>query len=130
MMKPYRFLAFAAVLFFIASPALRAEIVYRIVAVVNDDVITQHELESTVEGILKRYDKSIRPEDRDRVAAEARKALIARLVDDLLLRQEARRLGITVREEEVTNAIQENLKRRNMSMDDLQQALARDGSSL
>jgi len=130
MMKPYRFLAFAAVLFFIASPALRAEIVDRIVAVVNDDVITQHELESTVEGILKRYDKSIRPEDRDRVAAEARKALIARLVDDLLLRQEARRLGITVREEEVTNAIQENLKRRNMSMDDLQQALAREGSSL
>ena len=91
MTKPYRFLAFAAVLFFIASPALRAEIVDRIVAVVNDDVITQHELESTVEGILKRYDKSIRPEDRDRVAAEARKALIARLVDDLLLRQEARR---------------------------------------
>ena len=130
MMKPYRFLAFAAVLFFIASPALRAEIVDRIVAVVNDDVITQHELESTVEGILKRYDKSIRPEDRDRVAAEARKALIARLVDDMLLRQEARRLGITVREEEVTNAIQENLKRRNMSMDDLQQALAREGSSL
>jgi len=129
-MKPYRFLAFAAVLFFIASPALRAEIVDRIVAVVNDDVITQHELESTVEGILKRYDKSIRPEDRDRVAAEARKALIARLVDDMLLRQEARRLGITVREEEVTNAIQENLKRRNMSMDDLQQALAREGSSL
>lgn len=130
MMKPYRFLALAAVLFFIASPALRAEIVDRIVAVVNDDVITQHELESTVEGILKRYDKSIRPEDRDRIAAEARKALIGRLVDDLLLRQEARRLGITVREEEVTNAIQENLRKRNMSMDDLQQALARDGSSL
>jgi len=130
MMKTYRFPALLAALLFLAAPAPRAEIVDRIVAVVNDDVITQYELESTVEGILKRYEKNIRPEERDRVTAEARKALIARLVDDLLLRQEARRLGITVREEEVTNAIQENLKRRNMSMDDLQQALAREGSSL
>ncbi|HNS54362.1 MAG TPA: peptidylprolyl isomerase, partial [Syntrophales bacterium] len=69
------------------------------------------------------------PEDRDRVAAEARKAIVGKMVDDLLLKQEARRLGIAVREEEVTNAIQETLKRRNASMDDLQQALAREGSS-
>jgi len=129
MTKPYRFLAVAATLFFIAVPVLRAEIVDRIVAVVNDDVITQYELESTVEGILKRFDRNIRPEDRDRIAAEARKAIIGRLIDDLLLRQEAKRLGITVREEEVTNTIQENLKRRNLSIDALQQALAKEGST-
>ena len=87
--KSYRFLALAATLFFIAAPVLRAEIVDRIVAVVNDDVITQYELESTVEGVLKRFDRNIRPEDRDRVAAEARKAIIGRMIDDLLLRQEA-----------------------------------------
>ena len=130
MMKTYRFPALFAALLFLAAPAPRAEIVDRIVAVVNDDVITQYELDSTVEGILKRYEKNIRPEERDRVTAEARKALIARLVDDLLLRQEAKRLGITVREEEVANTIRDNLKKRNMSMDDLQQALAREGSSL
>jgi len=129
MSKPYRFLAVVATLFFIAAPVARAEIVDRIVAVVNDDVITQYELESTVEGILKRFDRNIRPEDRDRIAAEAKKAIIGKMIDELLLKQEARRLGIAVREEEVANAIQETLKRRNASMDDLQQALAREGSS-
>jgi len=129
MSKPYRILAVAATLLFIAAPVARAEIVDRIVAVVNDDVITQYELESTVEGILKRFDRNIRPEDRDRIAAEAKKAIIGKMIDELLLKQEARRLGIAVREEEVANAIQETLKRRNASMDDLQQALAREGSS-
>ncbi|OPY07669.1 MAG: Chaperone SurA precursor [Syntrophaceae bacterium PtaB.Bin038] len=129
MSKPYRILAAAAILFFIAAPVARAEIVDRIVAVVNDDVITLYELESTVEVILKRYEHNIRPEDRDRVAADARKAIVGRMINDLLLRQEARRLGITVREEEVTNTIQESLRKRNMSMDDLQQALAREGST-
>ena len=129
MSKPYRILAAAAILFFIAAPVARAEIVDRIVAVVNDDVITLYELESTVEVILKRYEHNIRPEDRDRVAADARKAIVGRMISDLLLRQEARRLGITVREEEVTSTIQESLRKRNMSMDDLQQALAREGST-
>ena len=64
-----------------------------------------------------------------RIAAEARKALLDRLIDDLLLRQEAKRLGITVRDEEVNLTIQDSLKRRKMSIDDLQQALIKEGSS-
>lgn len=130
MSKPYRFLAVAATLLFIAVPVSQAEIVDRIVAVVNDDVITQYELDSTVDIILKRYDRNMSPENRERLAGDARKALIERLINDLLLRQEAKRLGITVREEEVTNAIQENLKRRNMTLDETQQALAKEGTSL
>ena len=129
MSKSFRLLAVAASLLIIAATAARAEIVDRIVAVVNDDVVTQYELDSAVETILKRYERTIRPEDRDRLAAEAKKALVGRLIDDLLLRQEARRLGITVRDEEVNTTIQESLKRRNMTLDEMQQALAREGTS-
>lgn len=112
-----------------SSGMASAEIVDRVIAVVNDDVITQHELLSTVEILVKKYEMNIRPEDRERAAADAKKALLNKLIDDLLLKQEARRLGITVREEEVTKAIQDNLKQRKMSMEDLQQALAKDETS-
>jgi peptidyl-prolyl cis-trans isomerase SurA len=129
MKKLHRFLAWAAILLFAAATPSWGEIVDRVIAVVNDDVITQYELESTVALVLKRYGSDIRPEDRERIAADARKALLDRMIEDLLLRQEAKRLGITVRDEEVNNTIQESLKRRKMSMEDLQQVLVKEGSS-
>jgi peptidyl-prolyl cis-trans isomerase SurA len=121
-------IALAAILLITASTSW-GEIVDRVVAVVNDDVITQYELDSTVELILKRNEQSIRPEDRERITAEARKALLDRLIEDLILRQEARRLGIVVREEELTATIQEALAKRNLSIDTLQEALIKDGTN-
>lgn len=121
-------IALAAILLITASTSW-GEIVDRVVAVVNDDVITQYELDSTVELILKRNEQSIRPEDRERITAEARKALLDRLIEDLILRQEARRLGIVVREEELTATIQQALAKRNLSIDTLQEALIKDGTN-
>jgi peptidyl-prolyl cis-trans isomerase SurA len=129
MNKQRRLLALTVFLLFAATTLSWGEIVDRVVAVVNDDVITQYELESTLEKILNRYGKSIPPGDRERIASDARKALLGNMIDDLILRQEAKRLGITVRDEEITNTIQENLNRRKMSLDDLQQVLAKDGST-
>jgi peptidyl-prolyl cis-trans isomerase SurA len=121
-------IAIAAILLITASTSW-GEIVDRVIAVVNDDVITQYELDSTVELILKRNEQNIRPEDRERITAEARKALLDRLIEDLILRQEARRLGIAVREEELTSTIQEALAKRNLSIDTLQEALIKDGTN-
>ena len=125
----YMPLAIAAILLLITVTASRAEIVDRVVAVVNDDVITQYELQSTVDLLMTRYEQNIRPEDRARVFAEARRAVLNKLISDLLLRQEARRLGISVRDDEVNNTIQENLRQRKISMDELQQALIKDGTN-
>jgi parvulin-like peptidyl-prolyl isomerase len=129
MNKLHRLLAWAVFLLFAAATPSWGEIVDRVIAVVNDDVITQYELESTVELTLNRYGQSIPPRERERIAGEARKVLLDRMIDDLLLRQEAKRLGITVRDEEITKTIQENLQRRKMSLEDLQQLLFKDGSS-
>jgi len=120
--------AIVAILLFAATTSW-GEIVDRVIAVVNDDVITQYELDSTVELVLKRHEQSIRPEDRERITGEARKALLDRMIDDLLLRQEARRLGITIRDEELNATIQESLSQRNLSIDRLQEALIKDGTN-
>jgi peptidyl-prolyl cis-trans isomerase SurA len=129
MNRLHRFLALTVLILITATTPSWGVIVDRVIAVVNDDVITQYELENTVELILKRYEQSIPPAERDRIAGEARKALLDRMIDDLLLRQEAKRLGITVRDEEVNLTIQDNLKRRKISIEDLQQALIKEGSS-
>ena len=129
MNRLHRYLALTVFLLIAATTPSWGEIVDRVIAVVNDDVITQYELENTVELILKRYGQSIPPGDRERLAAEARKALLDRLIDDLLLRQEAKRLGITIRDEEVNLTIQDSLKRRKMTTEELQQALIKEGSS-
>lgn len=129
MNRLHRYLALTVFLLIAATTPSWGEIVDRVIAVVNDDVITQYELENTVELILKRYGQSIPPGDRERIAAEARKALLGRLIDDLILRQEAKRLGITVRDEEVNLTIQDSLKRRKMTTEELQQALIKEGSS-
>ena len=129
MNKLHSLLAWAAFFLLAEATPSWAEIVDRVIAVVNDDVITQYELENTVELALKRYGPDIPPGDRERIAADARKVLLDRLIDDLLLRQEAKRMGITVRDEEINSTIQENMKRRKMSMEDLQQALVKEGSS-
>ncbi len=121
------FTAIAAIFLFAAATSW-GEVVDRVIAVVNDDVITQYELESTVELVLKRYEQSIRPEEREKITAEARKALLDRMIEDLILRQEARRLGITVREEELNAAIQESLAKRNVSMDNLREILIKEGT--
>jgi peptidyl-prolyl cis-trans isomerase SurA len=121
------FIVIAAILLFAAATA-RGEVVDRVIAVVNDDVITQYELDSTVELVLKRYEQSIRPEEREKITAEARKALLDRMIEDLILRQEARRLGITIREEELNAAIQDSLAKRGLSMDNLRELLIKEGT--
>ncbi len=118
----------AAILLFVAGTSW-GEIVDRVIAVVNDDVITQYEVDSTLELILKRNEQSIRPEDRERIASEGRKALVDRMISDLIIRQEARRLGITIREDELTSTIQEALAKRNLTIDNLQEALIKDGTN-
>ncbi len=61
MNKLHRLLAWAAFLLFAAATPSWGEIVDRVIAVVNDDVITQYELESTVELALKRYGQEHSP---------------------------------------------------------------------
>ena len=127
-MNRIRTLAAVAAILLFATATSWAEIVDRVIVVVNDDVITQYDLDSTVELVLKRYEQSIRPEDRQRIVIEARKALLEKMIDDLILRQEARRLGITVREEELNATIQDSLAKRNVTMENLREALIKDGT--
>lgn len=108
----------------------RAEVVDRIVAVVNNDVITLYELNKMVDAYLDRIAKSARQEDRERIMAESRAIIMNRMVDDMLVEQEAKKAGIAVREEDIMASINDTMARRGMKLDDLKALLLKEGSSL
>jgi len=109
--------------------AARAEVVDRVVAVVSNDVITLYELDNVVKSYIERMGKSLGSEDRNRVVEETRKVVLNRMIDDLIIEQQARRAGIVVKEEDVMSSIADLLARRNTKLEDFKEALAKEGSS-
>jgi len=104
------------------------EVVDRIVAIVNDDVITLSELNNAFDPYMKRIEASVPAgQEREKVVAEGKATILNRLIDNKLVEQEARKSGIVIKEDEVMGVIRDILKSRNMQMSDLLQALNKDG---
>jgi len=112
----------------IITVPLNARIVDRIVAVVNDEIVTLSELNSAVEPYLKKIDKFNNGENRERVVAQTMSAMLDKLINDILVKQEAKRLGIVIKEEDVAETIEDMILRRNITMEDFKKVLAREGS--
>ncbi|MDI6742899.1 MAG: SurA N-terminal domain-containing protein, partial [Smithella sp.] len=82
---------------------VRAEVVDRIIAVVNDDIITLYEFNVAFAPYLKNIETTYQGKDKDAVIRQTRESFLQRLVEHLLIEQEAKKTGIsaTVREEDV-----------------------------
>ncbi|MDF1591091.1 MAG: SurA N-terminal domain-containing protein [Desulfobacterales bacterium] len=108
-----------------------AEIVDRIVAVVNDDIITLNDLDHA----LKPYMSQIKSmgytaETGSDVPAKLRKDILNRLIDQKLTDQEIKKARLAVSEAEVDSAV-ERIKEKNLYSDaDFRKALAEEGLSL
>jgi len=113
----------------VSAVPLNARIVDRIVAVVNDEIVTLSELNSAVEPYLKKIDKLSKGENREKVAARTMSAMLDKLINDILVKQEAKRLGIVVKEEDIAKTVENVILRRKITTEDFKKALAREGSS-
>lgn len=112
------------------APPVYAETVDRIVAVVNEDIIILSEFNAAFEPYRRRIDDTYKGPERDTALAESRQAFLNRLIDASLIEQEARKNGISVKEEEVMTAIKDMTDRRNVALEDLVKELAKEGLSL
>lgn len=129
-MKKFFVVPLALALFAVWGIQAHAEIVDKIVAVVNNEIITLSELNEQAEPFKERIEKGYTGKDKSRLLEETRKTVLNRMVDQILIKQEAKRLGVTIKDEEVNSMISEMLKKRNVSMDEFKNLLARDGLSL
>jgi peptidyl-prolyl cis-trans isomerase SurA len=105
----------------------RGEVVDRIVALVNNDVITLSELEESGRHFFDQVQKSTSPSEREEKLREARKAVLEQLIENKLLDQEIRSKKIEVPDREVDAAIQELMTHNHITENDLKKALAKDG---
>ncbi len=107
------------------------EIVDRIVAVVNDDIITLSRLHKAVQPYLQQVTSSRRSEAEKKQMVEAmEKKVLQTMIDRTLTRQEAVRQQISVSDDEVQAAI-DNFKQQNgLDQEAFEKGLASEGISL
>ncbi|MDR0478108.1 MAG: SurA N-terminal domain-containing protein [Desulfobulbaceae bacterium] len=127
-MRPSLF-SLAAALFLLMTlfvPA-QAEIVDRIVAVVNSDVITESELNAEAQDAYTHIDATLPPEQRQMMRQQVKGDVLDSLIDKFLIAQEAKKLKLKVTEEEIDDAMRQVLQRNQITKEQLLAGLAESG---
>lgn len=107
------------------------EVVDRIVAVINDDVLTLVELDQAVQPYRTKLGTMGYTAEKERqMLFKVREDVLNQLIDEKLTDQEIRKADISVTDKEVDSAIERLKAARFLTQEDLQAALARDGMSL
>jgi parvulin-like peptidyl-prolyl isomerase len=113
---------------FSISPA--AAVVDRIVAVVNNDIITLSELNRTIEPFIKNMGKTQNIQGNEELVNRARKIVLGSMINNMLINQEASKLGIVVDEKDVDQALTNMLKEKKISMDRFREILSERGVTM
>jgi len=111
----------------LGAPRARAELVDRVAAVVNNDVITLSEVEKRAAPELARIDQETSGAERGQKRAAAMKRTLDTMIDEKLVDNELKELKVTIGDKEVDAAIDEVKKSYNLNDEQLQQAVAREG---
>ena len=115
-----------AVCLFAAGTAYPAEMLDKVAAVVNDEVITQSELDFILAPIYQQFQKQYAGQDVMVKMNQVRQKLLNEMIEDKLVYQEAKRLKVPVSEEEISEKVQQ-FKARFPTEDEFQALLTRQG---
>ncbi|MBQ5429693.1 MAG: peptidylprolyl isomerase, partial [Neisseriaceae bacterium] len=106
------------------QPALAKEVrwVDRIVVIVNEDIITERDINDMVGNL-----KAAMPKGQAVNNEELRQTAIEQLIDKKLILQAAKRMNITATNADIQNQIEHIAQSQNMSVEKLYQAVAKEG---
>lgn len=108
-----------------------AAVVDRILAVVNEDVITQYDMDTLLRPLVQNIRSQQLPPERELQAVrQLRAEMLNNLIDTKLTEQEVKRYNINVTDEEVENYIQQLKQRRSTTDEQLRGFLAEQGMTL
>ncbi len=114
-----------------AMSASAAELVDRIVAVVNEDIIRLSDLNETFAPVAEKIRSEGYPPEKDaEIIADARKQVLDEMINETLADQEIAQSGIQVGDEEVDATIEQVQAMNDYTEEDLRQALQVRGMSL
>ena len=129
-MKTFRLCIVVIITGIFISVSAYGEIMDRIVAIVNGDSITLSELNGNFEPYRKKIDEAYQGADKEKIIASNRMLLLKKMIDNILISQEAKKSGIAINDNEVTETINDMLIRRKIKMEDLYSELAKENTSM
>ena len=111
--------------------AQESEVVDRIVAVVNNEIITLYDLNRAFAPYVNNI-KSLKypPEKERQTLFQIRKDVLNQLIESMLANQQVRRDKITVSQKEINNAIERIKGSRQFTEEQLRQGLASQGMTM
>ena len=112
------------------TAAAAEELIDRIVAVVNNDVISLSDLNRAIGPMLAAYSQQKGQALSDEERGELVKKAIDQLVEKKLIEQKAKEFNIKVTDKDIDRSVEEVLQRNNLTLEQLKEVLKKDGSSL
>ncbi len=117
-----------------ASPSCMAEgrkVVDRIVAVVNDDIVSLYQVNAALKPYADRIKETHYTQAQEREELfRLRKEIIGQLINQKLADQEIKRLNIAVQEQEIDNHIERIKEENSLTDEQLREVLATQGMSM
>jgi peptidyl-prolyl cis-trans isomerase SurA len=104
-------------------------VVDRIVAVVNQEIITFSEIEKWGGPFQQEIQAEDRLERRERIQEVFRK-ILDRIIEEKLIEQEAKKSGIKVTSKEIEGAVEEVKQKNKIGQEELERVLAAEGVTL
>ncbi|GAU09448.1 SurA N-terminal domain-containing protein [Desulfoplanes formicivorans] len=98
-----------------SSAAHADELVDRIVAVVNGEIITLFEVNQQIQGYLRQFEGRTMTGEEKKALDVLRKKVLNQMVNDLLLEAEAERLQMTVSDVEIKNQVEAFKRQHGMN---------------
>ena len=109
------------------SSISHSEVIDKIVAVVNEDIITLVELNKAIKPYLAEVEKTAySDEKKGQIINKLQNDMLQKMIEFKLTEQEAERLHIKVSDKELEASIQRFLKQENITKEELKKALVKE----
>ena len=105
-MKQFNFLLFIFFLTLLCAPLSQADVVDRVVAIVNDDVITLSEVNEEGKALFQRVAEEAPASELSEALKQVRKSVVEKLIENKILLQEAKKANISVSDAEIDKAME------------------------
>ena len=123
-MNIFRIVLAVGTLLFMQSVTAAQVSLDSIVAIVDESVITERELQDRIDMVRDDFLRSNRSPPRDEVL---QRQVLEALINDSLLLQEARRRGIKITDSQLNQTMQRVARQNNMSLSEFRGAIIADG---
>ncbi|MCP3874965.1 MAG: parvulin peptidyl-prolyl isomerase [Desulfobacteraceae bacterium] len=111
--------------------SVSAEVIDRIVAIVNDDIVTLAELNKESGPYIKKIESSSYPDEKKKtMIQDINKQILDQLIDNSLTQQESKKYRITISDNEINKTIENIKKSRSLSQEAFDYALIQEGTTI